>query len=112
VRCTREYLIIHRRRAKRKTKMEMNKAHASYMKRMKAKNNMNITHVMHMTMQERKNYYSMERRNQWRQVGLKAMQFFTESAINNNTEPIMTTTKKEQCKQCKMKLTKELGRSN
>ena len=43
------------RRTKKKRKIDMNKTHASYMKRMKANNKMNITRVMHMTMQERKN---------------------------------------------------------
>ena len=43
---------------KRKIKIDINKTHASYMKRMKANNNMNITRVMHMTMQERKIYYN------------------------------------------------------
>ena len=73
----------------------MNKTHASYMKRMKANNNMNITRVMHMTMQERKKLLQrMEHRNQWKQVSLKALEFFTESETNNNSEPIMTTKKR------------------
>jgi hypothetical protein len=36
---------------KRKTKIDISKTHASYMKRMKANNNINITRVMQMTMQ-------------------------------------------------------------
>jgi hypothetical protein len=56
---------------------------------------MNITRVMHMTMQERKNLLQrMEHRNQWKQVSLKALEFFTESEIKNNYEPIMTTKKR------------------
>ena len=52
------------------------------MNRMKANNNMNITHVMHITMQERKHLLQrMEYRNQWKQVSLKALDFFTESEI-------------------------------
>ena len=71
--------------------MDMNKTHTSYMKRMKANNNMNIKHVMHMTMQERKILLQrMEYRNQWKQVSLKALEFFTESKISNNAEPNMT----------------------
>jgi hypothetical protein len=35
----------------------------------------------------------MEYRNQWKQVSLKALEFFTEKETNNNPEPIMTTTK-------------------
>ena len=73
----------------------MNKTHESYMKRMKANNNMNITRVMHMTMQERKKLLQrMEHRNQWKQVSLKALEFFTESETNNNNEPTMTTNKR------------------
>ena len=74
----------------------MNKTHESYIKRMKANNNMNITRVMHMTMQERKNLlHRMEHRNQWKQVSLKALEFFTETETNNNSETIMTTKKKK-----------------
>ena len=73
----------------------MNKTHESYMKRMKANNKMNITRVMHMTMQERKNLLQrMEHRNQWKQVSLKALEFFTESETNNNNEPTMTANKR------------------
>jgi hypothetical protein len=36
----------------------------------------------------------MDYRSQWKQVSLKALELFMESEINNNTEPIMTTTKK------------------
>jgi hypothetical protein len=47
-----------------------------------------------MTMQERKNLLQrMEHRNQWKQVSLKALEFFTESETNNNSEPIMTKKK-------------------
>jgi hypothetical protein len=47
-----------------------------------------------MTMQERKHLLQrMEYRNQWKQVSLKAMEFFTESEINYNTESVMTTKK-------------------
>ena len=53
----------------------------------------------------------MEHRNQWKQVSLKALEFFTEIETNNNSDQTMTT-KKEQCKQYKKKLTKEQGRSN
>ena len=73
---------------------------------------MNITRIMQMTMQERKKLLQrMEHRNQWKQVSLKALEFFTEIETNSNADPNMTT-KKEQCKQYKKKLTKELGRSN
>ena len=48
----------------------------------------------------------MEHRNQWKQVSLKALEFFTEIETNNNSDPIMTK-KKEQCKQYKKKQTKE-----
>ena len=73
----------------------MNKTHESYMKRMKANNNMNITRVMHMTMQERKNLLQrMEHRNQWKQVNLKALEFFTEIETNINADPNMTTKKR------------------
>ena len=96
---------------KRKQKTDTNKTHASYMKRMKANNNMNITRVMNMTMQERKKLLQrMEHRKHWKQVSLKALEFFTENEINNKSEPILK--KKEQCVQYKKKLTKELGRSN
>ena len=82
------------------------------MKRMKANNNMNSTRVMHMTMQERKKLLQrMEHRNQWKQVSLKALEFFTESETNNNSEPIVTTTTKIMLTD-KKKLTKELGRSS
>jgi hypothetical protein len=48
-----------------------------------------------MTMQERKKLLQrMEYRHQWKQVSLKALEFFMESEINNNSEPIMTTDKK------------------
>jgi hypothetical protein len=75
---------------------------------MKANNNMNITRVVHMTMQEiKKILHRMEYRNQWKHVSLKALEFFTEKETNTNFEPIRTTTtKKEQCKQYKRKLTK------
>jgi hypothetical protein len=57
VRCTKVYSPEEEQ--KRKTKTEMNKTHASYMKRIKANNNMNITHVMHMTTCKKgKVYYS------------------------------------------------------
>ena len=60
------------------------------MKRRKTNNNMNITRVMHMTMQEgKKMLQRMGYRNQWKQVSLKALEFFAESEINNNSEPIM-----------------------
>ena len=36
----------------------------------------------------------MEHRNQWKQVSLTALEFFTESGTKNNSEPIMTTTKR------------------
>ena len=52
VRCTTVYSPEEEQ--KRKTQIDMNKTHASYMERMKANNNMNITRVMHMTMQEKK----------------------------------------------------------
>ena len=82
------------------------------MKWMKANNSMNITHVKHITMQERKRLLQcIEYRNQWKQVSLKALEFFMESEINNNTEYVMNK-KKEQCKQHNRKLTKALGRSN
>ena len=54
VRCITVYSLEEEE--KRKTKIDVNKTHASYMKRMKANNDMNITRVMHMTMQERKFY--------------------------------------------------------
>ena len=67
---------------------------------------------MQMTMQERKNLLQrMEHRNQWKQVSLKALEFFTEIETNNNSNQTMTT-KKEQCKQYKKKLTKKQGQSN
>ena len=45
-------------------------------------------------MQERKKLLQrMGHINQWKQVSLKALGFFTESETNNNSEPIMTTTK-------------------
>jgi hypothetical protein len=31
----------------------------------------------------------MEHRNQWKQVSLKALEFFTENETNNNSEPII-----------------------
>ena len=97
---------------KRKTKTDMNKTHESYMKRMKANNKINIKRVMHMTMQERKNLLQrMEHRNQWKQVSMKALEFFTEIETNNHSDPTMTE-KKEQCKQYKKKRIKEQGRSN
>ena len=78
---------------------------------MKANNNMNITRVMHMAMQERKNLLQrMDYINQRIQISLKALEFFTENETNKNFEPIIKT--KEQCKQYKRKLSKELGRSN
>jgi hypothetical protein len=93
VRCTMVYSPEEEQ--KRKTKTDMHKTHESYMKRMKANNKMNITRVMHMTMQERKNLLQrMEHRNQWKQVSLKALEFFTESETNNNNEPTMTTNKR------------------
>jgi ATP-dependent phosphoenolpyruvate carboxykinase len=111
VRCTTAYSPEEEQ--KRKTKIDMNKTHASYMKHMKANNNMNSTRVMHMTMQERFFLLQhMEYTNQWKQVSLKALGFFMEKETNTNPEPIMTTTKREQCKQYKRKLTKEPGRSN
>ena len=36
----------------------------------------------------------MEHRNQWKQVSLRALEFFTESETNNNYEPIMTAKKR------------------
>ena len=90
----------------------MNKTHASYMKRMKTNNNMNITRVMHMTMQERKNILQrMEHRNQLKQVSLKALEFFTESETNNNSELIITKTKRTM-QTVQKAAEKELGRSN
>ena len=88
----------------------MNKTHAPYMKRMKANNNMNVTRVSnaHDHARKKKILKHMEHRNQWKQVSLKALEYFTENETNNS-EPII---KKEQCKQHKRKLTKELGRSN
>ena len=69
--------------------------HTLYIKRMKTNNNMNITRVVHMTMQERKNLLQrMEHRNQWKQVNLKALEFFTEIETNNNADPTMTTKKR------------------
>jgi hypothetical protein len=53
VRCTKVYFPEEEQ--KRNPKMDMNRTHASYMKRMKTNSDMNITHVMHITMQERKN---------------------------------------------------------
>ena len=50
---------------------------------------------MQMTMQERKNLLQrMEHRNQWKQVSLKALEFFTEIETNNNADPNMTTKKR------------------
>ena len=31
----------------------------------------------------------MEHRNQWKQVSLKALEFFTENETNNNSEPVI-----------------------
>ena len=36
----------------------------------------------------------MKHRNQWKQVSLKALEFFTENETKNNSEPTMTTTKR------------------
>ena len=36
----------------------------------------------------------MEHRNQWKQVSLKALEFFTEIETNNNADPTMTTKKR------------------
>ena len=36
----------------------------------------------------------MEHRNQWKQVSLKALEFFTETETNNNSETIMTKKKR------------------
>ena len=89
MRCTKVYSPEEEQ--KRKIQMDMNKIYASYMKQMKSNINMNITDGIHMTMQEKKLLQRMEHRNQWKQVCLKALEFFTESEINNNTEPVMTT---------------------
>ena len=63
---------------------------------------MNITRVIHMAMQERKSLLQrIEHRNQWRQVSLKALGFFTESETNNNSEPIMTANKKNNANSTK-----------
>ena len=69
---------------------------------MKANNKMNITRIMQMTMQERKKLLQrIEHRNQWKQVNLKALEVFTEIETNNNADPTMTTTKKNNANSTK-----------
>ena len=100
VRCTTVYSPEEEQ--KRKTKTNMNKTHESYMNRMKTNNKMNITRIMQMTMQERKILLQrMEHRNQWKQVSLKSLEFVTEIETNNNSDPTMTTTKKNNANSTK-----------
>jgi hypothetical protein len=64
---------------KRKKNRDTNEIYTSYMRRMKTSNTINITHIINMTMKE-KTYLMqrMEHRNQWKQISLKSLDFFTE----------------------------------
>ena len=84
---------------KRKQNRDANEIYTSYMRRMKTSNKINITHIINMTMKERQNLMQrMEHRNQWKQISLKSLEFFTETETVQNETQTMSTTKKEQLK--------------